>query len=722
MLEKYKWLIYDNNYQTLVKFWWYPKFSLDKALVVERKTKESIIQKDNSQKKEINQENKNNKISQDSKKIDEVKENSTTKKESFFDSMFNSIFLWKISTTKQDEKKQDEAKGWWESILKDKKLEDQFKYILNLPDDKYSDNLLTSQLRKLINENEKDYVSSLNSYKSHICPAFFEIKWSYFRLNELFWKTYYWTNYPSYIDFLWTRDILWFYWKFDLSWFIYPWDDSLIQSMLKRRVTQLKAEISEAYNKWITLDSEVEIEYKDVDTIRQKLATREERYYETSFYATIYENDLEKLSETTKKFEQKVSWFWIRIKPTIQRMDEWFNSTLPLWLDDLWIYRSMVTSSLSWSFPFISNDLIDNTWILYWVNQHTWWLVIFDRFWGKLPNSNSVILATSWAWKSFTVKLEILRYLLTWIDIIVIDPENEYKSLIQKVWWTYVNIASNSNQFINPFDLPPKIEDIEYGKWDLLRSQILNLIWLISVLIWWVSPQEEALLDKAIQSTYDLKWINFEEENLRWDAPKMEDLLNILEWMNWWDNIAVKLSKFVTWTFWNLFNNFTNVDLNNWLTVFSIRDLEEVLRTPAMFNILNYIWTKVRSKKKKRLLVVDEAWIMMQHDVSANFLFWLIKRARKYWLWVTTITQDVEDFVKSKYWKPIVSNSSLQVLLKQSASSIKSLDNVFWLSDWEKQKLVSSTVWEWLIFAWPQHVSVKILASPDEKNFITTDV
>lgn len=304
--------------------------------------------------------------------------------------------------------------------------------------------------------------------------------------------------------------------------------------------------------------------------------------------------------------------------------------------------------------------------------------MIFDRFGKRLPNANSVVLATSGAGKSFAVKLEILRYLLIGIDVIVIDPENEYKMLAEKVDGTYVNISIGSSHYINPFDLPPKIEDRDYKKGDLLRTQILNLISLISVLISGVDAQEEALLDKALQATYQLKEISFEDDSLEGKTvPQMEDLLHVLDGMSGGEQIAIKLSKYVSGTFGNIFNNQTNVDLNNSLTVFSIRDLEDALKTPAMFNILSFIWTSVRAKKKKRLLVVDEAWIMMQQDVSANFLYQLIKRARKYGLGVTTITQDVEDFISSKYGKPIVSNASMQLLLKQSTSSINSLEETF---------------------------------------------
>ena len=508
-----------------------------------------------------------------------------------------------------------------------------------------------------------------------------------------------------------------------MSFYIYPSDDGAIQSMMKRRATQLKAEINDALSKGITMDTNVEAEYNDVEMIRQKLTTKEERYFEVGYYINLYNSDSQKLVEDGKRFEQKIGGFGIGIKSATQRMDEWLESAMPLMIDDLGIYRSSVTTSLAGSFPFISSDLIDNGGILYGVNLHTGGLVIYDRFNKKSPNANSVVLATSGAGKSFAVKLEILRYLLHGIETIVIDPENEYKGIVDRVGGTYINIAINSNQFVNPFDLPPQVEDVEYGKWDLLRSQILNLIGLITVLVGGVTPEEEALLDQALQKTYALKWITFDlDVYADKQPPLMQDLMNVLDGMDGGEKLSIRVAKYVTGTFAKLFNNYTNVDLKSWLTVFSIRDLDETLKTPAMFNILNYIWTKVRSVKKKRLLIVDEAWIMLQNDTSANFLYGLIKRARKYGLGVTTISQDVDDFLKSPYGKPIVTNSALQILLKQSTASIKGLEEIFGLSEAEKQKLVSSNIGEWLLFSGSQHVAIKILASPFEKEFISTDV
>jgi len=686
MEQKLKNIVFDTNYSRQINNWWVVDFPITKT--------------------------QNQKDEQNNKK--------ETKKW-FLDKLIESIMpKWKSGFAK---KKNTNNENEENPILKNLSLKEQVKQIIEMPDEEYSDKVLTSQLRQYISATEKQYYKTISDYKSHIAPSFWETNSTHFNIAWLLGKSYYVQSYPSYIDALRTREIFSFDAKRDMSFLLYPKDDAAIQSMLKQKATQLKAEISESIRKGITLDTEIEQQYRDVEDIRQKLTTREERYFELWYYTNLYEEKEDKLKETGRKFEQKISGYWVKVKHSIQRMDEGFNSTLPLCNDELWITRSAVTSSLAWSFPFISNDLIDKTGILYGLNSYTWSLVIFDRFSWKLPNMNSCILATSGAWKSFAVKLEILRYLINWIDAIVIDPENEYKWLCDRVGGTYVNIATNSQQYLNPFDIPPNIEDVEYWPWDLLRSQIMNLIWLIELLIWDLNTEEEALLDKALQSTYNLKWFSFEETKYEWKQPPiMEDLMNTLDGMDWWEKMALKLSKYVTGTFGKVFNNYTNVDISNKMTVFSIRDLEDALKTPAMFNVLNFIWTKVRAQKKKRLLVCDEAWIMLKHKTSAEFLFWLIKRARKYWVGITTISQDIEDFIRSEYGKPIISNSALQILLKQSTTSIKSLNSLLWLSEAEQRRLVSCGVWEWLIFAWAQHVWVKILASAEEATFISTDV
>ena len=664
---------------------------------------------------------KSNKKGSDKKESGKKK---SDKKGWFIDKIVNVLFPAVNTSKKSWNKKNNKIE-----VKSNKNLEEQIKWFLELSDDEYSDGKLTSELRAYLLKQDQEIDKANVNIRQKITPSSFDIWINEVNVSGMYARTYYANSYPSVIDFLWTRWIVNLDGKYDSTWFIYPTEKATIASALKKRATQVKVEINDAMEKGRAVDKDIEIEYQDIDNILQKLATWEEKYFQTSFYTTLYSEETwrekkynpdNNLDIFSKRFEQLMKTYAVNVKRASFRMDEGFHSTTPVWIDDLWIYRSMLSTSLWGSFPFISNDLIQETWILYWINLHSSSLVIFDRFSPKMPNANSITLATSWAWKSFTTKLEVLRYLLLWTEVIIIDPENEYKWLVEKVWWTYVNVSVNSHQYINPFDLPPKLEDREYAEWDLLRWKIMELIWLISVLVGWLTPVEESVLDTAIQQTYALKEIDFTSDPDGKTPPLMEDLLTVLEWTEWWNMLAIKLSKYVTWSFWNLFNNYTNIDLDNWLTVFSIRDIEDALKTPAMYNVLNYIWTKVRAQKKKRLLVVDEAWIMMKEEMAASFLFWLIKRARKYKLWVTTITQDVEDFLNSPYGKPIVSNAAVQILLKQSTASMKSMDKVFSLSEAEKNMLVSANVWEWLLFAGQQHVALKVLASPYETDFIST--
>jgi type IV secretory pathway VirB4 component len=450
--------------------------------------------------------------------------------------MLNNLFGTNKKSTKENDEKKAEQQTQQQQIDQESKnltLREQIKEILETPDEKYNDKMLTSEMRRYIKEVEDEYAKNISDFKSHIAPSYRETKITDINISGLLGKCYYTQSYPTYIDALRTREILSMHAKRDMTFYIYPEDDSAIQSMLKRKATQLKAELNEAMQKGITSDKDLEQQYRDVEMIREKLSTREERYFEFSSYFNIYDQTEDTLKEQGKKFEQKIGGFGIRVKNAIHRMDEGLIASLPLCIDELGITRSSVTSSLAGSFPFISNDLVQNTGIFYGLNLHTGGLVIFDRFNSKLPNMNSVILATSGAGKSFTVKLEILRYLLNGIDAIVIDPENEYKQLCEAVGGTYVNIATNSQQYINPFDIPPKIEDVEYGKGDLLRSQIMSLVGLVQILIGSLSAEEEALLDKALQSTYALRGFSFDSDDYSGKQPPlMEDLMNVLNGMD----------------------------------------------------------------------------------------------------------------------------------------------------------------------------------------------
>ena len=573
---------------------------------------------------------------------------------------------------------------------------------------------------KLLLEAEKEYKEALAYIKDSISPAFMKISADKIKINNTYAKTFFVYSYPSFLEWNWLSPIITWDTKYDMSMYTYPIDAAFVNKFLKKRLTQLNSERSINADKWLINDPAIDAQIQDVEELRQKLTRWEEKYFHFSLYITVYAESEEKLNKIGKDIETILAWRNVLQKQSFLRAEQGFISTWPFASDQLWVYRNMSTGWVSTTFPFASSNLSHDDWILYWINTHNNSLILFDRF--KSENANMCVFAKSGSWKSYTVKLEILRSLMMWTDVIVIDPENEYKWLIDVVWWTYLDVSLNSNQRINPFDLPLAIKDQEAQTWDLLRSWIINLLWLMNIMLWKLTPAEEWILEKAIITTYSLKWITFEDDDITGkEIPVMQDLYDVLETIDTAEELCQRLEKFTTWIFSWIFSQLTNIDLNEWLQVFSVRDLDDILRPIAMYVILNYIWNKVKSSNKKRILVVDEAWNIMQHDDSAKFLFSVVKRCRKYNLWVTTITQDVEDFVQSKYWKPIVTNSSIQLLLKQSPASIDAIQDVFKLTEQEKYILLNSAQWQWLFFAWSEHVAIQVVASMYEDQIVTTD-
>lgn len=570
---------------------------------------------------------------------------------------------------------------------------------------------------RLIMEAEKDYKSALAYVKDIISPAFMKIFPDKIKINDIFARTFFVYAYPNFLEWSWLSPIINWDVKFDMSLFIYPINSQFIQKYLKRRLTQLFSERSINREKWLINDPALEAQIQDVEEFREKLTRWEEKYFHLWIYITLYSDSEEKLNKIWKDIETILAWRNVLQKQSFLRAEQWFISTWPFAKDELWVYRNMSTGWVSTTFPFTSSTLSHEDGILYGINTHNNSLIIFDRF--KTENANMCVFAKSWSWKSFTVKLEILRSLMLWTDVIVIDPENEYKPLVDMVWWSYLNVSLNSNQRINPFDLPYWLKDQDLRPGDLLRSAVIDLLWLMNLMLGSMTIDEQTILEKAIISTYSLKWITLDDDNIEWkEIPVMKDLQWVLETMDWASGLVKRIDKFTNGIFAWIFSQATNIDLQEWLQVFSVRDLDDILRPIAMYVIMNHIWNKIRSSSKKRILVIDEAWNIMQYEDSAKFLYWLVKRARKYSLWVTTITQDVEDFMASPQWKPIVTNSSIQLLLKQSPASIDVLQNIFKLTDQEKYILLNSYVWQGLFFAWTEHVWVQVIASPYEEDII----
>lgn len=565
----------------------------------------------------------------------------------------------------------------------------------------------------------KEYSDALAYVKDVISPAFMRTYPDKIRINNTYAKTYFIYAYPNYLEGNWLSPIINWDTKYDISLFVYPIDSAKIQKYLRKRLTELNSERSMNADKGIINDPAVDAQIQDVEELRHNLTRGQEKYFHLSIYITVYSDTVEKLDRIGSDIETILSGRNVLQKQSYLRAEQWFIATGPFGVDELWVYRNMATWAVSTAFPFSSSTLSHEDGILYGVNTHNNSLIIYDRF--KSENANMCVFAKSWGWKSFWVKLEILRALMLGTDVIVIDPENEYKSLVDSIGGSYLDVSLNSDKRINPFDLPLQLKDQDARPGDLLRSGVISLLWFMNLVLGKMSTLEESIMEKAIITTYSLRNITFEDDNIIGkEVPIMSDLQSVLETMDGWDELEKKLEKYTSGIFAGLFSKRTNVDLTEWLQVFSVRDLDDILRPSAMYVILNYIWNKVKSKSKDRILVVDEAWNIMQHEDSAKFLFGLVKRARKYKLWVTTITQDVEDFINSPYGKPIVTNSSIQLLLKQSPASIDALENIFKLTDQEKNILLNSAVGQWLFFAWTEHVAIQIIASYFEEKIITS--
>jgi conjugal transfer ATP-binding protein TraC len=565
---------------------------------------------------------------------------------------------------------------------------------------------------------ERTYKEGLTTLKDIIAPASLKFESSYFELNGRFGRSFFVLAYPRFLSTNWLSFIIQSEGALDLSMFIYPIDSADILKKLKSKVGEIGSQMAINQEKGMVRDPMLETAYKDVEGLRDNLMQGTEKYFRFALYFTIYAADIKELDKYSSTLESSLGAKLIVTKRALMQTQGGFNSTLPLGLDELDVANNMNTSPLSSCFPFVSSDLTSNDGILYGINRHNNSLILFDRF--ALENANAVVFAKSGAGKSYAVKLEVLRSLMMGTEVIIIDPENEYQHLAQAVGGTYLSVSLNSPSRINPFDLPSAIEGEENS--DVLRSAVINLLGLFSLMLGKLNPTEEALMDKALWQTYAKKDITPQLQDFKGvEYPTMNDLVEILSGMVGAESLAQRMEKYTQGTFGGLLNQQTNVVLNNQLVVFSIRDLEEELRPIAMYIILNYIWNIVRSELKKRILAVDEAWILMQHEDSARFLFGIAKRARKYYLGLTTITQDVADFLASPYGKPIVTNSSIQLLLKQSPAAINVIAETFFLTEGEKYLLLESEVGEGIFFAGLKHAAIKIYASYVEDQIITTD-
>lgn len=574
--------------------------------------------------------------------------------------------------------------------------------------------------KKELLEAEKIYQQGLSSIKDLIAPAAMEIMYDKVRLDGMYAQSFYVYSYPRYLETNWLSPVVNFDVTMDISQFIYPIGSDQIMKVLKKKVAEMNSAMRIAAEKGQVRDPGLETALADAEQLRTEIQRGQEKFFQFALYFTIYAEDEGKLTKVTNQLESLLAGRLVMTKKCQLQAEHGLNATLPQCLDEIYSVSNMNTSPLSTTFPFTSSDLTSDKGILYGINRHNDSLIIFDRF--ALENANSVVFAKSGAGKSYAVKLEMLRLMMMGTDVIVIDPENEYEALATTVGGTYLKMSLNSDRRINPFDLPKPVDGDEMLPGDLLRSAVINLNGLMKLMLGAMTPEEESILDKALLDCYALKGITMTTEDpFAYEPPTMEDLHQVLASSTGAESLVQRISKYTEGTYAGIFNKPTNVNLTSGMMVFCIRDLEDALRPTAMYIVLNYIWNQVRSSLKKRVLVIDEAWSMMQHEDSAKFMFGLVKRARKYYLGVTTITQDVEDFVKSDFGRPIITNSSMQLLLKQAPSSVDVLAQVFNLTEGEKYVLLNSGVGQGLFFAGNKHVAVQVIGSYTEDRIVTTN-
>lgn len=568
-----------------------------------------------------------------------------------------------------------------------------------------------------VDQNLLKTAKGITNIKDLIAPSAVEIDFNHLRIGNRFFRTLFMSGYPRYVGANWLAPLINFPESLDVSMFYYPVETRGVVNKLQRKIAEMQSEITTELSEGKIVNPDVKLAVQDAQMLQDSLVAGEEKFFQFALYVTIPAASLEELDLITKKVESVLGAALLLSKKATLRMNTGFIATTPSFTDNLQVYRNMDTTSIATTFPFTSSDLTANEGVMFGVNEHNGSLVIFDRF--KMENANMVVFAKSGGGKSYMVKLEALRSLMLGTEIIIIDPENEYKPLCEAIGGEFIDFSFNSNHKINPFDLSQVYEE---GS-NELGLKILNLHGLFKTIMGELSPTEEAILDRALVLTYKSQGITPEPKTQKNEPPRMEDLYKILQGMEEKEAtvLAERIEKYIKGSAVGIFNENSNVDIRNTFTVFGIRDLEQNLRPIAMHIILDFIWTKVRRDRKKRILIVDEAWHLMQFPDSAYFMYSIAKRARKYYLGVTTITQDVEDFLSTDYGKAIVTNSSIQTLMRQSPAAVDRLTEVFYLSEAEKRLLLATNVGEGIFFAGESHVAIQVIASNEEHKLITTN-
>lgn len=561
------------------------------------------------------------------------------------------------------------------------------------------------------------YETGVLELKDVIAPSALKITPREINLGEKIVRTFFVISYPRFLNENWFAPIINLSKVFDISIFIHPIETGKILRQFQKKVAEVQSQIHTREEKGLVRDPMLDTAYQDLESLRDNLQQAQERIFDVGLYISIYGNSEAEVDKVESQMKSILDSKLVYIKPALFQQQQGYMSILPICTDILAVHSKLNSAPLSSIFPFVSFDLTSDRGILYGLNRHNASLILFDRF--SLENYNSISFATSGAGKSYATKLEILRTLMFDTEVLVIDPEREYEYMAEATGGRYFNISLSSEHHINPFDLPVAREDEASS--DVLRSHIVNLVGLFRIMMGGLTPEEDSIIDRAVTETYALKDITAESNFADVEPPLLSDFELVLAGMEGGESLLMRLTKYTRGTWAGFINQPTNVDINKKFVVFSVRDMEDELKPVAMYIITHHIWNAVRKNLRKRLLVIDEAWWMMKSEDTASFLFGLAKRGRKYYLGLATITQDVGDFLKSPYGLPIITNSSIQLLLKQSPSSIDLVQRTFNLTEEEKFLLLESGVGEGIFFAGLKHVAIKTIASYTEDQIITSD-
>ncbi len=564
----------------------------------------------------------------------------------------------------------------------------------------------------------EQFARGLIDVKDIIAPSAIEVNFNHMVIGNKYFKSYFVVDYPAVVTPNWLEPLINFEFPIDISTFYYPRDTAEMLKILRRKIAEFGATINLEVNSGKQGDPIIKKKLEDALNLQSQLAAGNEKFFQYGMYLTVHADSLEDLEKIAKNLESTCATLGIIVKVATLQQEECFQTCIPYGLDKIQMFRNLDTTAIASTFPFVSSELTMEKGVLYGINLHNSSLVIFDRF--SLPNANSVVLAASGSGKSYAVKLEAVRSLMLGIDVIIIDPEKEFDRLCKAVGGEYISFSQDGAQKLNPFELSGLYGQDE----DELRFKIRSVSGLIKMMLGGeISGEEAAILDRAVILTYSEKGITPDKSTHTNEAPLLEDLYKVLNAMAEEEahSMARRIERYLKGSAAGVFDQRSTININNTFTVFSIRDLTPDLRPLAMYSMLDFIWTKIKQDKRKRLLLIDEAWIMMQYPDAAYFVYQIAKRARKYGLGLTTITQDVDDFLNSDFGKAIVNNSSMQILLKQSPAAIDKLKKVFYLTDGEKSFLLSAGIGQGIFFAGANHVAIQVVASENEHNLITTN-